>query len=127
MAYQQHQINPFPNPMMFPQPQQAQMELLQPQMCLSQQQIIAVSKNNLTFTSAYSVFSHVNSTSSTSQSSIPTSSVTLQPTTVHTPVTTIQSDSYDEQKQNSGIYNFALKTDFLMNFGISKYLKAFVL
>ena len=127
MAYQQHQMNPFPNPMMFPQPQQAQMELLQPQVCLSQQQIIAVSNSNLTFTSAGSVFSSVNITLSTSQSSIPTSSVTLQPTTVHTPVTTIQSDSYNEQEQNSGIYNFALKTAFLINFDISKYLKALVL
>ena len=127
MAYHQHQMYPLPNPMMFPQPQQAQIELLQPQMYLSQQQIIALSKNNLTFTSAGSVFSSVNITPSTSQSSIPTSSVTLQPTTVHTPVTPIQSDSYNEQEQNSGIYNFTLKTDFLMNFGISKYLKAFVL
>ena len=102
---QQHQINRISYPMMFPQVQNSQRETLQHQVCLSQQKISTVSRSNLTFTSDGPVFSSVNIPHLTSQFSGPTYSVTLQSTTVHTTVSTVQYNSYSQQQQNSGKYN----------------------
>ena len=80
--------------------QQTQMGTLQPQVQLPQQQISdIVSRSNLSFTSAGPAFSTVNIAPSTSQTSFPIYSATPQQTTVHTPVTTVQCDSYCQQQK----------------------------
>ena len=79
--------------MMFPLTLEAPMGTLQHQVVLSQQQIDVTSRNSLTFTSAGPVFSSVNIAPSASHNTIPIHSVTQQPTTVHTPVTTVQYNS----------------------------------
>ena len=79
--------------MMFPLTLDVQMRTLQHQVELLRQQIDVTSRNSLTFTSAGPVFSSVNITPSTSHNTIPIHSVTQQPTTVHTPVTTVQYNS----------------------------------
>ena len=77
--------------MMLQQTQQAQIGSLQSQVQLP----LHVSRNNLMFTSAGPVFSSRNFTPSTSQTIY---SVAPQPTSVHTPVTEVQSSS---EQQNS--------------------------
>ena len=117
MASQQHQINPISYPMMLTQVQNSQRELSQCQVCLSKQQTSTVLRSDLIFTSAGPVFSSVNIPHLTSQFSIPTYSVTPQSTTMHTTVTTVQYNSYNQQQQNSGKYvhlAVALKTTFLI-------------
>ena len=77
------------------------MGTLQPQVQLPQQQISdIVSRSNLSSTSAGPVFSTVNITPSTSQTSFPIYSATPQQTTVHIPVTTVQCDSYSQQQKS---------------------------
>ena len=105
MASQQHQINPISYPMMYPQARNSQRETLQHQVCLSQQKLSTVSRSNLTFTSAGPVFSSVNISYLTSQTSIPTYLVAPRSTTAHATVTTVQHNSYNQQQQNSGKYN----------------------
>ena len=99
LAFQQHQLNLFRS--MMQQTQQAQMGTLQSQVQLPQQQQISdiVSRSNLSSISAGPVFSTVNIAPSTSQTSFSIYLATPQQTTVHTPVTTIQCDSYSQQQK----------------------------
>ena len=91
--WQRYQLNPFCHPMMFLPKLEAPMGTLQHQVDLSQQQIYVTSRSSLTFSSAGPVFSSVNTAPSTSHNRIPIHSVTQQPTTVHTPVTTVRYNS----------------------------------
>ena len=73
------------------QTQQALMRALQPQVQFPQQQTDnVVSSSNLITSTTSPAFTSFNTVSTTSQSLCPTSSVTPQPTTVHTTMTTVQ-------------------------------------
>ena len=90
MMYQQPQMATLQPPVHLPQQQQQQ----------QQQQNDNVISSSLAFTSDGPAISFTNSTPSTSQSSVPIHSVAPQPTTVHTPVTTVQCNSYSQQKSH---------------------------
>ena len=83
---------------MFPPTPQSQMETLQPQVELSQQ-IDVECRSNLTLTSADHILSSVNNAPITSQNAISICSVTPKPTTLHTPMTTVQYHSYNQQQE----------------------------
>ena len=84
-------IPPWYSTMIQQQTQQAQMGALQPQVHFPQQQIHNVVSSSILITSTTSpAFTSFNIVSTTSQSLCHTSSVTSQPITVHTTMTTVQ-------------------------------------
>ena len=90
-AFQHQMISPWYSTMIQQQTQQALMRALQPHVQFLQQQIDnIVSNSNLITSTTSPAFTPFNMVSTTSQSLCTTSSVTPQPTTVHTPMTTVQ-------------------------------------
>ena len=86
-------MSPWYSTMIQQQTQQALMRALQPQVQFPQQQTDNVVSNSSVITSTTcSVFTSINIVSTTSQSLLPISSVTPQPTTVHTTMTTVQQE-----------------------------------
>ena len=97
LAIQQEQINPGISTVMTQQIPQVQMGTSHPQVQLPQQQIGDVGfRSGPLFTSPAAVCSSNTLVPSTSQPSVTLCSHTLQSTTVHTPVTTVQ---YNQQQK----------------------------
>ena len=87
----QHQmISPWYSTMIQQQTQQTLMRALQPQVQFPQQIDNVVSRSSVITSTTSPALSSLNIISTTSQSLCPTSSVTPQPTTVHTTMTTVQ-------------------------------------
>ena len=102
LAYQHQMVSPLHSTMIQQQTQQAQMGALQPQVQLPQQQVDNVVCRSSVITSTTSpAISSVNIVSTTSQSLVPICSLTLQSTTLPTPVTTcvVQYDNHNEQQK----------------------------